>query len=82
MQEEIQFVVQAIQDKQISEWHFRGGKAWMQVLWTHWSMVASKKYYNETCHYNCQWHGIASIWKQHWIVWKIIIFTCNIIVCN
>jgi hypothetical protein len=32
MQEEIQLVVQAIQDRQINKWHFKVGKAWMQVL--------------------------------------------------
>jgi len=70
MQEEIEFVVQVIQDQQINKWHFKGGKIWMQALWIHWSMVASNRYHNETCHHICQWQIFVSIWKQYWIVGK------------
>ncbi len=70
MQEEVEFVVQIIQDKKISKWHFKGGKIWMQALWIHWWILASSKYRNETCQNIRQWHIFVSIWKQHWIVGK------------
>ncbi len=31
MQEEVEFIVQIIQDWQISKWHFKGEKIWMQL---------------------------------------------------